>query len=457
MSAVDYVFTVTDQTSGTVTLTASPFAYNGGAGLTADRKTPTVGETLEVRLKDTSGSANLDELHTLNRLLQQAEDAQDDPTVAPVYLTWQLNGSAGVWRSEIISGRTEPRADALNYGYWTSNTMFAPVYLERANWWEGPEAQLPITNPNGTANTSGLDVYNCGDGSGAGTALFYNYFDVAGTAVDGDLPSPVRLEMTYNYSEAVPELSDIWIGQSWHNPTAFVYRYECEGAGGTATAEGIASNGTTAALSLLSQSSETDLLDWPIGSASLNAAAGMMVKPMLRGFITFPTAPQWRFSIYSGSAQIWNGPLVSVDTSTGYLIRDLGAFRLPPAPLAGGSLGTLTLRLSGMQTSGTAIGFELDDLHLLPLDGWRALYAMVLVPRTQRVVDDNLGRPSAYVDNGSGGARVAGVRGTGNPIMLKPKADQRLYFLLYGVTGETAAKGMYLTCKLYYRPRRLTL
>jgi hypothetical protein len=110
MSTFDYVLAVTDSSS-TVTLTSSPFQVRAYHPLTAPRDEPTLAETLEVRLTDGSVPANLDELRTLQNLLRQAGDAQDNRTLNKVYLNWKRtlqpqptgprSSGAGEWQAEV--------------------------------------------------------------------------------------------------------------------------------------------------------------------------------------------------------------------------------------------------------------------------------------------------------------------------------------------------------------------
>lgn len=93
---------------------------------------------------------------SINRLLQQATQSQEDKSVDKVYLEADTGG--GWWRSEIVSGVLDVGSsyyDLLSKGY-----PDASLLITRKNWWEGAEATLPISNVN-----SGV-VYNCNDGSG---------------------------------------------------------------------------------------------------------------------------------------------------------------------------------------------------------------------------------------------------------------------------------------------------
>lgn len=461
MASMDYVFRITDQTSGTVTLTSSPYAYLTGGVITADREARTVGETMEFRVQDGAGTANLDELHTLNRLLKQAEDAQGNRALNKVYLTWQTGASADVWRSEIIKGRAEPRSDALTYGYWSNDTMFAPVYLERKNYWEGAEVQLALTNPNGTATTDALAVLNSNDAGGTAPALRVNYVDIAGTAVLGDLPGATRLEMTNSggtvqtYRPAV-----IWIGQNYTNPATYTYLYEGEAGtvtGGTATSAATMSGGYYATSGAFTGANVV-MYRWSIPSAVSVAAAGRPFHAVMKmTSSTYNASKYYRLRILSdiGSGVTeWTGPAVYIGPSTGYLILDLGLLYLPPN-LSTAGIADYKLELVGSQVGTDTSGLGIDYLMLLPADGWRVLQPSLL-SNTFRLVDDGINE-NVYIDNGSGTGKFGGSAGEGKQIMLQPGKDQRLYFLMQSAVTGNAPIDMKLGVKLHYRPRRLTL
>lgn len=62
------------------------------------------------------------------------------------------------WRSRLTGG-TVMLASGFYRRYKQDKTQIG-VAITRLPWWEGPEAQVPLTNPLGVDNTSGLRVYN---------------------------------------------------------------------------------------------------------------------------------------------------------------------------------------------------------------------------------------------------------------------------------------------------------
>ena len=75
-----------------------------------------------------------------------------------VYLNFAMIENVDTWRSRITDGRV--LWDQGLVRRWNRNRVVATVMLQRAPAWDGPEAQLPLSNPLATNNVTGLTVYN---------------------------------------------------------------------------------------------------------------------------------------------------------------------------------------------------------------------------------------------------------------------------------------------------------
>jgi len=456
MSTYDFVLKITNYNGGTVTLTSSPFQVREYHPRTAPQNIPTLAETCEVRVMDGSVANNLDEVRSLSLLLDQAREAQRNRTLDKVYLEWKQSAGGTAYRSELKEARSEWNQDTLTLANWTGDTQFNTISWERANWWEGPEAQIPLSNTNGTNNTSGLNVFNTNDGVGTSPNKRNNYVDVAGTAIVGDLHGATRLEMINTY--ATSRLGLLWIGQNYTNPSTFTHHYEAEAAthGGTAIAQSQYSGGTVVNLPVPT-GTETELLKWAISSPQITYGAGRYFKAMLR----FPTGPDdsiyWRIRIKWNLTTLWESGQAIADPDYAIAWRDFATFRLPPWLPGLSELDELELVLTGYQTTGAQIDQGIDCLDLIPVDGWRNLrFIGYGTAQNWRVIDDGIDE-RLYHDNGYGSQKVGLYVGYGNPIMLKPGTNQRLYFLQHAYQANLAEIDRTLSVKLFYRPRRLTL
>lgn len=461
MATFDYSLKISDGTT-TVILTSSPFdirEYQPKVGTEEERA---VSETCEVRVTDTSVANNLDEVRTINKLLNQAQQAQANRAIAKVYLLWKSATAATEYRSELKTGRAEWNAEALTLPYWRGDTQFVMIHWERVNYWEGAEAQLALTNPNGTNNTTGLTVYNCNDLRGESPNIYANYVDITGTAVLGDLPGATRLELTNSYDVAA-SLSHLWIGQNVFTPATFSHIIEGEDAsyGGSVVSGGEWTNYSDSGFIRCTVSSYTEskLLAWDLPAALAQTALGRLHRITFRStnMGSSPNVFRFRLKVSYGAAVVWQSALVQPDTAYALSIRNLFTLKIPPWLTGLTALDGLTLELYGMKTIETPGYLEIDFIQLTPVDGYREIHsASYAVPYQARIVDDGI-NDNLYIDDGTGDDKAGIMIGLFAPIMVWPGRNQRLYFLMHANTTGTAEIARTLSVKLYYRPRRRSL
>ncbi len=405
-----------------------------------------VTDSFEVLLR---GTSSIDRLRALNRMLEYARRSTGPNGV---WIHYAPDGTA--WRSRIYDGVVS--YDEKVHSYYRSNTIKAIITLERDPYWEGPEQQIPLSNGNGTNNTSGLNVFNANDGVGTPPNRQNNYVEISGSAISGDLPAPVRLEMTNQFNSSA-RLSEIWISLNvYSNPSTFQHVLEGESAialqsGITNQAVSGYSGGNIKNFSLTIEN-QTPLVRWELNTAYLNAANKRWFKILavfassthqgirLQARIMFPVG-----TILTTVASSQEVLLSNV------LIQEIGEIQIPPWLLSSGDLAPVDLVLFG-QKSGTA-NMQIDFIQISPVDGYR-----VLIPRGYgaaygvRIVDDGINE-QIYTDGWSGGGRTGHYTAIGKPLRLIPGKTQRIYFLQQGSTGDANITRM-LSVKAYYRPRR---
>ena len=388
-------------------------------------------------------------IRDINRAFAQARRRQRTHLGDKVFLNYIPDGYSSTFRSEIIGGRAELSEGAMGW-QWLDRNIEIRVAWERRFFWEGLEAQIPLTNANGTGNTTGLAVWNHDD-AGAGHD---NYVEIAAADVSGDLAAAPRLEITntFNSSSRAYELSIAQNVQS--SPATLVHMLEAEaGTGGTTSADASCSGGSRKDLAW-SVTTEAQLLSWTLDTTLLNACAGNYFR-MLTRFASSPTySDAWlRFRIKYGVSTIWEGPQVLLASLP--LLQDLGVLQLPPYLVGAGDLSPLSLVLYGQRNQSGTHTVYLDFVQLSALDGWRKL-----TPRGyglaygMRVIDDGID-DFLYADDGA--TYKAGYYvGSGERIQVWPNAKQRLYFLHNNDTGGSQIDRT-LSVKAFYRPRRLVI
>jgi hypothetical protein len=282
---------------------------------------------------------------------------------------------------------------------------------------------------------------------------------IAGSAVEGVIPAPVRLELTntYNVSERA---YDFLLGHNvFANPGTLVHILEGEDtayvAGGAAATADANSSGGYYQTATWAGDSETLLYRFVLSASLLAACAGNYFRLLTR-FATAPgtgikVKPKIKFP--SGSALTVVGEAQEV-TLASVRLQDLGVLQIPPWLTGETSLYPVDLCLYGRKTGGGSV--DLDFIQLTTLDGYRVLTPRGYgAPYLVRVADDGIAG-SLWTDNWATSGKTGHYIGSGQAIHLWPGRDQRLYLLVTDSAGD-AEIARTTSVRVYYRPRRLTL
>lgn len=410
-------------------------------------------ETVEIVLEGTRANM-LADLRLIETWLADAEKNQVERLVNDrIFLEWDIESSGTWYRTEILRGRVE-RGGVFRH--LRLGAVAAGIVITRRNFWEGPETQIPLTNGNGTNNTSGLIVFNCNDGSGTSPNKRHNYIEIGSSAVAGTLPTPLRLEMTNQYDIAA-RLNSLWVSHNvFSDPANFAHMIEAESAaaGGTTVVHASASGGN---VRQFTWSGDTQQLigRWVLSTDFLNRARGRWFKVLAR-FTGFPASErlQIKLTFPTGS------PLTPVAVSQEVLlnplpIQDIGTIQLPPWLItASGDLAPVDLALYARKPGGSSL--TIDFLQVTALDSYR-----LLVPRGYgaayqvRIADDGI-EQSLWTDGWTPAGKTGHYTAVGDYPQLQPGKLQRFYFLMDGSSND-ADIARKISLKAYYRPRRWSL
>ncbi len=421
-----------------------------------------VTETVEVAWTGTL-SEQRESIQTLNRLFQAARYRQRTGMGDPLFVEFSPEGEGGYddtdnWRSEILSGRVLVD-DVYRTGLQLeSEQLLSQIVFTRRHFWEGAEAQLPLTNANGTDDLAGLLVYNCqDDGADYGTRV--NYVDIDGVDIEGDLPAPIRLEMTNTY--ASNETGAVWIGRNaFSDPANLSHVIEGEDAtaGGSDVAVGSASGGYVRRYTTVTPASWYEGITWALSSNLLTSAAGNYFQLMARFETATVNLAYYRFkvSLLQGASVFWESAPFRIDTNLSHSIRPLLAMRLPPwKPPPTGAAAACSLRLGVYRETGGDDDLDVDFIHLFATDSYAMLsHVGVALDEDDTLVFDCV-EDNLYIV-AAGGGTGSFVR-YGTMVVVEPDMNQRLYFLQASNLGDTAEVDRTMTVKAYYRPRRLAL
>jgi hypothetical protein len=365
------------------------------------------------------------------------------------WLWFAIDETSPVYRTRLLDGLCLQDSQILRrYAAARGNLHLT---FERAGYWEGPEAAITLSNPSGSG-TTGVTVYNRWDDDEV------NYVEMADDQITGNLPTPLRLQITNNFNDAAG-VGSVWVGHNAQSgPETFMPTLEAEDStGGTPGADVFCSNGSKSDYTLASDG-ETLMFTWTLTAAQMQACNGRYFKVLMRFAASAGvTSVGFRPYIYYGSiVPLWRGPLVRFGSSYARVIRDLAVLQLPPWLDTFTDLSDLTLRLYGKRPAGISTTISLDYLYLLPVESYRMFEINGAVEYLSAIVDDGpLGQ--VYSQNGSAAARKADIVAYGSPIMVQPGLLQRLYFIAHSEMGNLSEISRTLSIKAWYRPRRLSV
>lgn len=352
------------------------------------------------------------------------------------------NGSAP-WSSPLLDGHIE----YLDYGSASraDGAQNLRLVLRRADAWEHARLPAPLSNHNGTAVTSGLQLENHTD------LVHACWADVETGLMQGDLPAPACVEII-NDVEVDGQVDGIWLG-CWlgvDEPPAAVLEGESGLSGLTTSivADSASSNGQFRRVSW-SSSGEVTLLAWSISRADLAAFGGQAVRPLARFASSFSYADLWlQLRLTAGGSLLAATPWRML--KPGQKLQELPAIELPPWSLpAGVDPAPLTLQLAASRLSSLLYTLDVDFVHLTPAQGWRKYTPIQALPYGSSLVDD-FSQGVFYVHNPDAGALVQ-HNAAGEDILLWPGRRQRLYLLHGGAACDIAYR---TRLKVSYTPRR---
>lgn len=437
-----HVVSITDGTT-TITFTAA----NGYQVEEYDPRTPeaengdveSIAETLQIYITGSSGSQVQTRQAALERVLLNARNRAKSGVGPRVFLQLQLDSDASTWRSEVFAYALPPKEQALRL--WPNNVVSLELSILRAPWWEGTLMQLPLTNGNGSNNTSGLTVYDHDDS----TAGHDNYVQIAAADVAGTLPAPVKIELT-NSTGSTQNYVWIWMANNaFSDPANFTQLLEGESvvSGGSTGSNSDSSNSGYATITVNTQAVQ----QWTLSQALLQDALGYDFHLMAR-FRSVNGTVYLRPAVWdsTGTYALWTGDEVQI-TLTSDPIVDLGVVPLPPG---GYSTAYAAQRLYVAMRSASSVVVQVDFFAFFPAGTFRRLKMLSTIANGVKITDDQPEK-RGYSLNGS--VETPNVAPQGRDLMVYPNTLQRIYFL-WSLGGLTAPVDQTFTVKAWYRPRR---
>jgi hypothetical protein len=435
-----HVLTITDGTT-TFNVTSGSTAYLINYAMAS----PTLGEasiaeTINLWIIGANGGAVQTNTATLEQLLESARRRRMESYGPRVYLQVQLDSDGATWRSEIYDARLDIAEDGL--AVWANAKLPASLYIERAPYWEGALTQLTLTNGNGTNNTSGLTIYNHDDGDAGND----NWCAIDAAEVTGNLPTPVKLELT-NTAGGSRAIYQVFAAcNAFNTPGSLTHIIEGESTitgGGSTGAAATCSNGNYATHS----GSGTWSMQFTLSSTIMGYCAGYPFHVLAR-FHAFPNTIAQASILSSNGAVLASGEEISLQSGLSQALIDFGVLYLPP----GGYQATWAahkLKLGFRQSTSQTV--QVDYIGLFPAYSFRDLLTFgTAIANNDKLTDDGI-EGQAYTTASS--VNLPEVIQRGGPLTIWPNRDQRLYFA-WSLFDHSATIADTLTVKAWYRPRR---
>lgn len=363
---------------------------------------------------------------------ESAQHAQKDLTLPKVYL--EVDTGGGYVRSEILDGILDTETEYYN----RISLDYTPVriWIKRKNYWEGAEAQIPLTNENGTNNTTGLTVFNTNDMTGTPPTKRVNYVKMAAANLPGSIPAPPRIEITNTYSSGETRLSNVWLGRSIDdatNPFQWFIPHEV-------------TENTTA-------STERQISLTELDTNFLKGTKGGHYRIFTKMHYSYQDL-RLNVALYFPASVALTPMQKAPEVVQNYAhVVDLGTLQIPPWLPGISDQAPIGLRLGARRAGGFNQTFF--DYFLFPANAFRQLIPRGYGIATGVTLADDGITETVWTSGWTGGGKTGHYSGYGDWITLIPGKDQRLLFLFNTMTGGYD-DAITATIKVFYRPRRLT-
>ncbi len=397
-----------------------------------------------------SGSQLSTALSTLETIKQRTRLYLANAYESPQYLRFKVSSSASYYYARLDSLDIQVNEDAPH----TRQTGSLSVTLKftRPNYFDGPQTALPLTGAGGTDVTTGLTIYNHTD-SGVGHG---NWIAIDPTDVDGDLPAPLRFELTNNYGTS--KLDDVFLSlynhPSYQSYSPFFY-YPSSFVGGSQTynVNAISSYYRTVTGAAAAW---RDLGYWTFAASNIRSLAGASFRPILRFYNTFAYTDLYMKIVFTmGTTEIAAYDPIFCDNNFGYAI--FPPVKFPPSRISWNyDPSGVTLHLYAYRESG-AISLDFDCLSLLPLHKAAFFESFYEMATNTVLIDDAFLKvhSSDLSPSGSGAELVCHIR-SGDPLLVSPVDKSLIFIYMADILGQLSPMRT-ASVKAFYRPRKRVL
>jgi len=433
------------------------------AGTLNPKNQPTVTDSIKLRVTAASIAALQTAIHDIEKIFVDAYRRNRTMTGDRVFMKFTPSGGASAYRSEILTGRVETLPKTLAVWQWDAKDIEIIVAWTRRFFLEkDSETTAPLTNGNGSNLTTGLNLFNCNDGSGSSPNKRNNYAEIAAADVTGVLPTPARIEITHTFAANAARRFYI-AHKAQGTPASFTHILEAEDASLNATyaasaVDANASGGNTVNVTNVPAAVAT-LATWTINSTQAGYILSNWVQVLAR-FSTLPTNStiKVRLTLKDSTSGAIIAQTDYTTLSAADYLQQLASLEMSPAIEGQTTPGAMKLLLEAKDAAATG-DFGLDFIQLSPAEGGNGFRLLKPVDETLVSVAASTGVLTDNMIDGSGPtieSQQQVYQGYGGPIMLQPGVLQRLY-ILHDSTNASAVITRSISLIVKFRERVLTV
>jgi len=403
-----------------------------------------VADSLMLSLEGTPGQIS-DGLGALEKAQQLAELYQRSGCTSPQYLRCQPTAGGEFYMTPITDLRLEVNPE----GYDTHQTGSLRISLHfiRPNHFDSEPIELPLSNRNGLKVTGGIALVNHTDAhAGHDSSVLIDPADF-----ESPLPAPLRFELENTTDSGV--LKDVLVGL-YHHPTfsddEVFFLQAPEFLGGTLLYSPDAINEYFRRLSW-SGTGWTGLGSWTLINDHVRRLAGRSYRPVLHFFSSHGYDDLYlKIKLQKGPYILWEGEGIYGHPAYPYLL--FPPIRIPPHRLLGeGIPHHVDLVMYGQHEAVGTYQLEIDQLHLLPLDGSASFLGFYDMLQDDVLVDDNF-RGLHNVQYATQGSEAVAHLRQGGPLLLYPGEYNRLFVVMANEENQVDISRTAML-RAYYRRR----
>lgn len=388
---------------------------------------------------------------TINYWLALAREQWETVNETRIFVEIKQASDADWRRSEMLGGRLQPVASSLN-----SHSQLKQEYLlmvERRNWWEWDEEEIPLSGDALSYSTGGVTVDNeC-------IGIHMQGIDITG---DPQMPAPIRIEIA---PVSNSRFDDLYVALNTFAPYyAGLNHHILEGEDGlplwlqsSTAARGGEYNALTWAGAALD---DHYLITWALTGSRF---AGRWFRVMARIKSSFTGTLRLRACLQHSGASYAAGtkPMsaaeeVLLESDSVWRLVDLGAIQIPSF-VSSAAAADIELCIRGTNPDYPG-ELDVDFVFLAPVDGfYQARNAGTTNPEAWEtiVVDSRLGK--AYAIDSTSSGTVDTISTLTKFPMIWAGRDQ--WFVVAKQDDDSGGMDIsdQFTVQAYYRPRRVTV